>query len=277
MPITPLPGVQPNTLLDVLRQVHNSASMAQASGGSATDHLVAYARWARNAASQLARMLRPEDVDRLVLTRRHWVIQGLDPQGLPETIEPLVNLELEERVRTLANAVSKQEAIIERWVARTGLVVVADTNVYVEHEEPLASYDWQGIVGAGAARGLHLVVPTIVIDELDGLKRHNRQKVKSQARQKLRTLEELLLENPLGVAELQPMHDSVGAVTVELLLDDPEHVRLPHPDDELVDRALTLSVVAGRQVHFVTGDHGALFRGAVADLVVYHLPTPDDD
>ncbi len=276
MPITPLPGVQPKTLLDALRQVHNSASTAHASGGSATDRLVAYARWARDAASQLAKMLRPEDVDRLVLTRRHWVIQGLDPGGLPETIELLVNLELEERLRTLATAVLKQEAILDRWASRTGQVVVADTNVYVEHEDPLASYDWRRIVGAGA-RGLHLVVPTIVIDELDRLKRHNRRKVRSQARQKLRTLEEQLLENPLGVAELRPEHDSVGAVTVELLLDDPEHVRLPDADDELVDRAQTLSVIAGRDVHFVTGDHGVLFRGAVAGLVVHHLPTPGDD
>jgi hypothetical protein len=274
MPVIPLPGVQPTALLDALRQVASDLNVARLTTGETRDRLIAYGRWVMNSASHLGQLVRADDVDRLVLTRRQWALQAVDPFGPPETLGPLLNLEFDERARCFDDIVSQQEAIVRRWVDRTGLVVVADTNVYVEHDDPLEGYDWAGIVGAGM-EPIHLVVPMIIVDELDKMKRNHRKGVPARARQTLQALERLLLGDPLATAKLAPATAEHGPVSLELLVDEPGHVRLDDADDELVDRAVALSGIAGRKVSFVTGDHGALFRGAIQGLKVHHLPVPD--
>ena len=62
-----------------------------------------------------------------------------------------------------------------------------------------------------------------------------------------------------------------GKVTVELLLEEPGHVRLPHPDDELVDQALALEALSGRKVYLVTFDTGMSVRARAAGLEVIKL------
>jgi predicted ribonuclease YlaK len=189
-------------------------------------------------------------------------------------LNPLLNLEFEERAKDFELAVAEWQATVARWAQHTGFVVVADTNVFIEHREAIDEQDWSGIVGAAMAP-VHLVVPTIVIDELDKAKRNHRRDVPARARATLQTLERLLLGAPTSSAKLLPATAVHGPVSVELLLDPLGHVRLDDSDDELADRVLALAARVGREVHFVTGDHGALFRGAVQGLSVHHLPVPE--
>ncbi|MFI1377214.1 hypothetical protein ACH4UY_35085 [Streptomyces longwoodensis] len=62
------------------------------------------------------------------------------------------------------------------------------------------------------------------------------------------------------------LHDESGSVrgeiSVEIVLDQPGHVRLPIADDEIVDRAVTFPVLAGRPVRLLTCDISQHTRAA---------------
>jgi hypothetical protein len=86
--VTPLPGAQPETVLLALQQVQQDLNQARFQTGASRDNLVAYCRWVMNSASQLRYVLRPEDIDKLVLTRRQWALQAADPGHPPRDVEP---------------------------------------------------------------------------------------------------------------------------------------------------------------------------------------------
>jgi hypothetical protein len=65
----------------------------------------------------------------------------------------------------------------------------------------------------------------------------------------------------------------VGQVTVEIVLDQPGHIRLPIDDDEIIERAATIQAVAGREVRLLTCDTGQDTRGRIAGLKVTKLPS----
>jgi hypothetical protein len=60
-------------------------------------------------------------------------------------------------------------------------------------------------------------------------------------------------------------------VTLEIVLDQPSHVRLPIEDDEIIDRAATIRLIAGRDVRLLTCDTGQATRGRIAGLTVTKL------
>ncbi len=58
--------------------------------------------------------------------------------------------------------------------------------------------------------------------------------------------------------------------------DPPGHVRLPHADDEIVDRLAAVRALAGRQVTLVTYDTGMAFRAGLAGLEARLLGSADE-
>jgi hypothetical protein len=66
-------------------------------------------------------------------------------------------------------------------------------------------------------------------------------------------------------------------LTVEVLLDDTRHARLPIADDEIVDRAVAIRDVRGAPVDFVTYDAGAAFRASASGLHVHRLVHPPSE
>ena len=278
--VTPRPGVSPQTVLEALRETETAVGNARGAGGSALDQFNRYHLWADEAANRLGRLLRPDDVDDLVTTRRHWTLQSLDPASRASgALATFVGLEFDERVRDFELARRDLEAQLARWNSRSGLFVIADTNVYLHHEDYFDEIAWNSVVPA-LAEGVHLIVPLVVVDELDRHKRTARnvtvsstsiEQVRTRARLSLRRLDDLL-PDPAWLATVQPdRFPDAGPVTVEFLLDDRRHVRLPDADTELVDRAVGLQDVSGRKVHIVTFDTGMSVRARAAHLEVVKL------
>jgi hypothetical protein len=62
-----------------------------------------------------------------------------------------------------------------------------------------------------------------------------------------------------------------------MLFDPPGHVRLPIADDEIVDRALAVRALAGREVTLLTFDTGMSMRARQAGLRAEKLTKPVGD
>jgi predicted ribonuclease YlaK len=171
-----------------------------------------------------------------------------------------------------------------RW-SRPGWFVVADTTVFIEHESKLEDLNLPEILGVGNARPVHLLVPMVVMDELDGLKnRASKPHARWRAGHALAVFDRLFdhgTEQAL-LRRGEPPAPSSGVLgrpetTVEILFDPPGHVRLPLAKDELVDRAVAIQALAGRIVTLLTFDTSQSMRARAAGLGVLKFPKPIGD
>ena len=62
-----------------------------------------------------------------------------------------------------------------------------------------------------------------------------------------------------------------------MLPDDPHHQRLPDNDAEIIDRAVYVGELTGRNVTIVAGDFGMLCRAAAVSLGAAHMPRRQRD
>lgn len=251
--------------VEALQHVRNELTNARGSGGTQDQQMMAYVGWATTQAEYLQPYVSRHDIERLVLTRDFYSLfdnsTGSSPRGFP-----LLSGEIRSRLSDLDAVMTTLAEQVERW-ATADVLVVLDTNVYVHAPESYDKLDLAPYVGAD---NWHLLIPLVVIDELDRLKRSNGtgdsgDKVRNRARQALR-----LIEAAVGTGD--SIHPQ-GTATVEVVMDPDRHVRLASADDEIVDRAITIQKVAGKGVHLVTSDTGMLFRARAAGLVAHKLET----
>ena len=121
-----------------------------------------------------------------------------------------------------------------------------------------------------------VIVPLIVLDELDGLKQRG-----SDLRRKWRACYTLaVLDNVFsrsatrGVLRKAAADGTRGTVYVDILFDPPRHERLPINDDEIIDRALAAQGLAGAPVTLLTFDTGQAARARQSGLTVKKLTKP---
>lgn len=195
MLVTPMPGVDRQHLAEVLDQVGRSVGNLRggSAGQNAPDRVGAYLRWANDAVRSLRAQISPADVERLVLTRRYEHLLGGYAHD-PQVLNDLLAVELDERVEAFDEASCALRSVIARW-SRTGVFVVADTSVYIHHPDKLDDLDLAPLIGA---RGddIHVLVPIVVVDELDGLKQSGNNAIRQRARQTLAVLDRVSLTRP---------------------------------------------------------------------------------
>lgn len=128
-----------------------------------------------------------------------------------------------------------------------------------------------------------MLVPILVIDELDNLKRHNDKHVRWRAGYTLAVFDRVLQSTTAPSLLREENFDAVrgqtggiprGRITIEVLFDPPGHERSPIADDEIVSRALTAEARSGRRVRVVTYDTGQASRARHAGLEVRKLSAP---
>jgi predicted ribonuclease YlaK len=156
-----------------------------------------------------------------------------------------VRLELDQRIKDFDAAIETLQSY-QRW-EDVGDLVVLDTCFYVEHPTELKGTDLAAVTATKTPGSImHVLVLMLVVDELDRLKRNNQ--ARSRARTALKMLDEVFKrvskENPTGLLRQQDNTTKpdglvgLGRITMELLLDPPDHVRLRDNDAEIVDRAV---------------------------------------
>jgi len=281
MLVTPRPGVDRTNLLETLRSVQTQVSNLRGGGRDAFDRLLDYLNWASDAVATLGNRISSADLDRLVLTKRYeQLLSGVGALANAETtrlVNTLVSLELTQRTDAFNEAISTLNQYIERW-SRPDHFIVADSSFYIHHPDKLADIDFAEVVNFYDG-SIHLLVPMVVIDELDGLKQGKvNSHVRWRAGYTLAVLDKLF-QKGVTVANLQIADQEVqrttgvrrGEVNVEILFDPPRHIRLPINDDEIVETAATAQPLTGRQVTLITYDTGQASRARRAQLKVIKL------
>lgn len=284
MLVTPRPGTDRRNLRKVLAEAHAAVYNLRGHGGPGTaqGRLASYLEWVTSTVQQLASQISAADLDRLVLTRGYdrllsaaGTMTGTDV-ATQRVLNGLVSLELAQRSDAFEVAVKTLEAQIQRW-SGTGVFVVADTSFYIEHESKLEDLDFRPLLQV-REDPVHLLVPIVVVDELDSLKKSKDRKERWRAGYTLAVLDRVFARSA-GPAQLTPEDFSAlasggiprGEVTVELVFDPPGHVRLPINDDEIIDRTMAIQPLAAREVTLLTYDTGQSTRARNAGLRVKKL------
>jgi hypothetical protein len=240
-------------------------------GVSRAQHVDQYLRWATKTAAYLRPVLDGNNLSRLLLTPRFWATQT-NPRFSSQLVTA-VTQELHERAIDLEAALAAL-TVAERWWSdpRQPYVAVIDTNIYLHSDREIGHLPWRELLEVeGRLDRIRVVVPLLVVDELDKAKLRNN--VQKRAKDTLKSLYSWFKSNPDGLHEL-PSPTDHGRVTVELMMDGPGHVRLDRADDELIERAAALQRLRNGDVQFVTFDTGAAFRAEMAELVVHRLEQP---
>ncbi|PRX63825.1 PIN domain-containing protein [Nonomuraea fuscirosea] len=249
------------------------------------DLCVSYLHWSAEMAAHLRGHITARDIDRLILTRRHWALQqiiGSTTFGMPGSakiagVAHVVRTELAERVDDLKKAIEAFEDQVQNW-SSLGLFVVADSSFYIQHTDRFDKTDFGTLVGAREYETVNLLFPMVVVDELDGLKQHGKNHTRWRAGHTLAVLDRVLVSPTHGIFSSRGAVGLNGEVakidvTVEVVLDPPGHTRLPINDDEIIDRAKAIEPLAARAITLLTYDTSQATRGRQAGLRVIKLKT----
>lgn len=268
MELSALPGVTNKQLLESLTIVLNQAKAAHNLQGDVANMIrnkyEAYCKWAMDSVGIMSRLIGQGDIERLIATPRHWslvgasVIQGNESNS----VIYLVNTELSQRIQELEGVIQAIGNEISKWQIYDGELMIPDTNVFLHENDFFDEIDWRQKLDIRRYTNIHLVIPILVIGELDRKKRlskgnpvsnTNSMEVRSRARLTLKKID-AFFPNPTWMRMLEQGNEHHGSISMTLLLDGLRHIRLPDPDSEILDRALSLEQATGKKVTIVTKD-----------------------
>lgn len=267
--IWPRSGTDLETLHSAIERVSNELS-----GGSwpIGNPARGYVDWAFGAVQRLQPHISSHDLDRLVRTPTFWSIVSRGAGGDGE-----IHSERQAREEDLRTVLASLGAFKQRFENLRGgaVAVVVDTSLVMFLADSFAAVDWRAIVSryVHPHTVIHLILPLVVVDELDNLKDRGHDKARGQARVALRLLHESTGGTPGRRGELQAEAPVSGRVTLEVLMESPERTRLPINDDEIVDVAARLRNMFGDRIITATCDTGFDFRAAAAGLKHVLVPS----
>jgi hypothetical protein len=256
--IRPLPGTSAGVILDRLREVCTATeNLNSAQYRGPIERRELYLDWANKAVSALWNLVSPADLSRLVMTPAFWHIQSAAAplaNGTTLTIDNEIlarKTELEQLHNDLAGQVTF-------W---TGVpIAVPDSTMFCRHDR-LEDWDLAPLLGITNDRPTHIVIPMVVIDELDRLKESGNQHTRWRARYSLAVLDRVL-PDPTQFGILR----DAGF--------EPGRVRLPGDDDEIIDQAHAVNCLSDRPITILTYDTGQSTRARARGLNCRKLPDP---
>lgn len=276
------------SLRDSLNAVYTDVGNLRGGGPHGSyNRLLAYLDWTSRAVRMLGNQISSADLEWLVLTKRYeLLLAGVgnmagDQIEVQRVVNGLVSTELDQRVADFEVAIKALDQQINRW---SGLAefVMPDSSFYIQHHDKLEVADFASLLKVTwADHPIHVLVPVVVVDELDRLKESKDRTIRWRAGYTLAVLDRVF-ESTTSAATLRkpeasaqdPQVISRGPVMIEMLFDPPGHVRLPINDDEIIDRALSVEPLAARKVTLLTYDTGQSTRARTAGLPVVKLSKP---
>ncbi|MFZ1114234.1 MAG: PIN domain-containing protein [Propionibacteriaceae bacterium] len=190
MLVTPLPGTDRRNLRQMMNELHNGAINIRSSklpGDLAPAS--AYFRWTDTAVGQLTGQIAECDIERLVLTPRYWALLGSPSVGTPQGLA-VIDQEIGQRISDFAAACRELEAQIGRW-NDLATYVVPDTSFICNGESLFDQADYHGILEASWLQPIRVLIPIVVVEELDHLKNVS-QTVRHRARLSIAILDRVM-------------------------------------------------------------------------------------
>lgn len=219
-----------------------------------------YLSWVEEADRQLARFMASRQDVQSLYTEHYWKIRSIDD----ETVRPfpLIQQEVDSqnvRLQAIRDQLEKYSQLVAMPTSST--VVVLDTNVFM-HSRLFTHLPWREITGSSRVL---LLVPLVVIDELDDIKDRGGE----DARWARRVIKELQAIAPDGKG-LGPFRIRENE-SLQFLDEPREHVRLARPDDEIVRQAEYFSGLTSSPLVVISRDRGMLLRAQSFDVAHLEL------
>ena len=243
MLVTLYPGADRDDVLRTLREIesvaHNANQHSEFHGSKAYSRLTSYLEWATTSVRMLEHRVSEADVGRLVCTRGYErlvaAVGSLTAAdiGTQRVLNGLVDHEINQRTEALLEAIKDLDEQIRRWPKDT-TYTVADTSVYIEHDDKLRDLDFTALLDGWPDKPVVVIVPPIILDELDGLKQRGGGATRKwRASYTLAVLEDVFSRSVTrGVLRKAAADGTWGTVYMDMLFDPPRHERLPINDDE---------------------------------------------
>jgi len=181
------------------RQISSDIQTVHNQHGSVHDRLAAYIEWAARAANTLTYLVSDADVGYLIWTPGyHRLVTGLGiwtdtDQATVRAVNFTVSAELTQRQQAFDAAVADVQAHISKWPDNSARFAVADTSVYIEHQDKLdETLDFEDLLGLKSGIvPVRVIVPIIVVDELDNTKNRGDSHAKWRAAYNLAVFDRL--------------------------------------------------------------------------------------
>ncbi len=221
-------------------------------------HASSYLMWAENAETQLRAHFDDQEPWRGLHTERYWRIRAISDETLRP--HPMIEGEVADQELTL-ETLRKQLLHYQKilTVAADERLFLIDTNALI-HGSLFTQVRWSEHVSEKQVR---LIMPLIVLDELDGQK----NKGNHEAGGVLRELDKLL---PAGEAlSLTRVRDNV---TLQIVDEPTAHERIGNADDEIVHQAGYFASHCSNRITIVTMDRAMRVRAEAARIPVLMLP-----
>jgi hypothetical protein len=260
-------GATAESAVHQLRYVADQAgNVTGASSGRAQIQGVEdYLRWTETAERMLANVLPPDLVSDLIHTRRYWALRATT--GGEPRLTPLLLDEVTARKRELDDLAAEFEVERRRWLGDPVLLAVPDTNMFLQKDAPFESINWPGALECDT--DVRIVLPIVVIHELDRLKRQGNNTTQKMARDALKWLSATLPMTPNGgpvkISEPAP------AATVEVYVTDGVS-RPADADGVIIAVSGWLQAVSGLPTKLVTRDLGMRLRASARGIEAVQLP-----
>jgi hypothetical protein len=189
--IRPLPGTRGQNLIDVLLAAKNALeNLRTTHHGSAEVQRRVYINWANTTAGQFRAVRSRADIDRLVLTAPFWHIQAL-PAAPPVDSRETIETEIAFRLAELEHIRRELSEQAERW-SSLGRCVVPDTTMFIQHPDKLETWELAQLIQGDLEGSIHVLVPMVVVDELDKLKEAKQPRTRWRARYSLAVIDRVL-------------------------------------------------------------------------------------
>lgn len=220
----------------------------------------AYLRWVDEAHRQLDGLFTSEGVAEDLFSANFWLLRSLEHD--PPDAWAVLRRELRSQRRHLEQ-LDATLARYQEFMAHPGELALVDTSALVQAHW-FEHLDWPTQLGAAHVR---LLLPILVLEELDHLKDRGSDRARKQARKLIKAIRGHLTGLPVG----QPAALRRN-VTLEVFVDDERRERLPRTDAEIIAQAQIVSGMTGAQVRIVTCDVSMEFRARQGLLDAVLLP-----
>ncbi len=255
------PGAKGDDVVSTLRRVAADAmTVRSALRGTPAQLIEQYVAWAETAESLLSNVLEPDSVSDVVHTPSYWALRTATGD-IPRP-HPFVASELERRQRQLEGVADALDAERVRWSGAATLAI-PDTNVLLD-EVRVEDIDWPKVIGDGL--DVRLVIPLVVVHELDRLKRQGNSTASKGARRALKWLASVLPTPP--DSRSSKLRAGTPATTIEVYVHGGE-ARPPDADATIISVAQRLGW--WNTATLVTYDLGMRIRATNAGVMAIRL------